>query len=112
MDCGAALYGLEFLSAFCIVSSSVVLAHRSIQLFKDRVQRNVSILLSILLLILVVAWILSIQDIKSHWDIKSGQIWQDGACQIDRVEAAFPTKFGLVSSQVCDLVLMSLVFLS
>lgn len=80
-----------------MINSSLVLAHRTLQIFEGRVKRNVSIVTLISLLMLTIAWILGIQDVKSHWQVKGAQAWKEGACQLDGVKPSFPIKFGMVS---------------
>lgn len=83
----------------CILSCSSLLARSTVSSFTGPARRNLAIVLSLLGLLLAISWIAGVQDLKSHWEKNSGQGWQDGSCQLDRVPVSMPLKYALVSSR-------------
>lgn len=80
IDCQIAFYMLEMLMAWTVVSSSVLLACRTIFVYEGAARQLVTATLAILAVGLLAAWMQGVKSVTGTWVPGQGFAFADGAC--------------------------------
>lgn len=81
VDCQAYLYAWEFLMGLTVITSSSLLACRTIAVNNNN---NLRVLVKSIVLVailgLVVAWMQGVKDVTAVWAVAAASPWNSGAC--------------------------------
>lgn len=93
IDCQAAIEMLEMLMGFVVLSSSALLACRTVCVFYGTGRTIVAAILVLLWLGMAAAWMQGVTDATMIWSPANAQLWTDGACYPTAVKTSYFAKY-------------------
>lgn len=104
--CKTALQMLEMVMGFVTITSSILLACRTVCVFQGSARKAVSVILTVLSLCLIAAWMQGVTDVESAWDPSGAQPWTTGACAFVDISMTYWVKY--VVTIIFDLAVLCL----